>query len=82
MIRLGSILDNLVEALHFPFLRLTKTIFKFIFSPLDHNEKELSIKNKIMSKLSKIKSDMERDYWMTPDEAKKYGLVDEIIEKS
>ena len=33
-------------------------------------------------KLSKIKSDMERDYWMTPEEAKKYGLVDEIITKS
>ncbi len=33
-------------------------------------------------KISKIKSDMERDYWMTPDEAKSYGLIDEIISKS
>ena len=33
-------------------------------------------------KLTKIKADMERDYWMTPDEAKKYGLIDEIITKS
>lgn len=33
-------------------------------------------------KLSKIKDDMERDYWMTPAEAKKYGLIDEIIIKS
>jgi ATP-dependent Clp protease protease subunit len=33
-------------------------------------------------KLAKIKADMERDYWMTPDEAKKYGLIDEIITKS
>ena len=33
-------------------------------------------------KLAKIKSDMERDYWMSPDEAKKYGLVDEIIIKA
>ena len=33
-------------------------------------------------KISKIKSDMERDYWMTPDEAKSYGLIDEIITKS
>ena len=33
-------------------------------------------------KLAKIKSDMERDYWMSPDEAKKYGLVDEIIVKA
>lgn len=33
-------------------------------------------------KISKIKEDMERDYWMSPDEAKQYGLVDEIIEKA
>ena len=33
-------------------------------------------------KLAKVKSDMERDYWMAPEEAKKYGLVDEIITKS
>lgn len=33
-------------------------------------------------KLAKIKSDMERDYWMNPDEAKKYGLIDEVITKS
>lgn len=30
-------------------------------------------------KLTKVRSDMERDYWMNPDEAKAYGLVDEII---
>lgn len=33
-------------------------------------------------KISKIKADMERDYWMTPEEAKKYGLIDDIIEKA
>lgn len=33
-------------------------------------------------KLAKIKSDMERDYWMSPDEAKEYGLIDEVITKS
>jgi len=33
-------------------------------------------------KLAKIKEDMERDYWMSPEEAKNYGLVDEIIEKA
>jgi len=33
-------------------------------------------------KLSKIKDDMERDYWMTPDEAKNYGLIDEVIDKA
>ena len=33
-------------------------------------------------KLSKIKDDMERDYWMTPAEAKAYGLIDEVITKA
>ena len=30
-------------------------------------------------KIAKIKDDMERDYWMTASEAKKYGLVDDVI---
>lgn len=30
-------------------------------------------------KQDKIHSDMERDFWMTAEEAKKYGLVDKII---
>lgn len=33
-------------------------------------------------KLDKIKADMERDYWMTPEEAKAYGIIDEVIEKA
>lgn len=33
-------------------------------------------------KFSKIKNDMERDYWMTPAEAKTYGLIDEVITKA
>ena len=33
-------------------------------------------------KLSKIKIDMERDYWMTPAEAKAYGLIDDVITKA
>ena len=32
-------------------------------------------------KLAKVKSDMERDYWMSPEEAKAYGLVDEVLTK-
>src|SRR5680860_871169 len=28
-------------------------------------------------KLSKVKSDIERDYWMTAEEARAYGIVDE-----
>ncbi len=40
--------------------------------------------NEIMAKntgqtVKRIKEDMERDYWMTADEAKKYGLVDAVI---
>lgn len=31
-------------------------------------------------KASKIHIDMERDFWMTGEEAKKYGLVDKVIE--
>ena len=30
-------------------------------------------------KPEKIHNDMERDFWMTADEAKKYGVVDEVI---
>lgn len=30
-------------------------------------------------KLEKVKTDMERDYWMPAEEAKKYGLVDAVI---
>ena len=32
-------------------------------------------------KLAKVKSDMERDYWMTPDEAVKSGLIDKVLTK-
>ena len=40
--------------------------------------------NEIMAKntgqtLKKIENDMERDLWMSADEAKKYGLVDKVI---
>ena len=30
-------------------------------------------------KVDKIKDDMERDYWMTAQDAKKYGIVDDVI---
>ena len=29
----------------------------------------------------KIEKDADRDYWMTSEEAKKYGMIDEILEK-
>lgn len=33
-------------------------------------------------KLSKVKNDMERDYWMSAKEAVTYGIVDEIIQQA
>ena len=33
-------------------------------------------------KLAKVEADADRDYFMTADEAKKYGLIDEVITKS
>jgi ATP-dependent Clp protease protease subunit len=43
--------------------------------------------NKILSKntgkpVSQVEKDSDRDYYMTSDEAKKYGIIDEIIVKS
>lgn len=43
--------------------------------------------NEILSKntgqkLSKIKTDVERDFWMSAEEAKEYGLVDKVITTS
>jgi len=42
--------------------------------------------NKILAqntnkKLDQVEKDSDRDYWMTSDEAKKYGIVDDIISK-
>ncbi len=42
--------------------------------------------NKILAKntgktLAQIEKDSDRDYWMTSDEAKKYGIVDGIVSK-
>lgn len=32
--------------------------------------------------LPKIQKDTDRDYWMTSEEAKKYGVIDKIVEKA
>ncbi len=32
-------------------------------------------------KLAKIENDVERDYWMTAEEAVKYGIADKVIDK-
>lgn len=33
-------------------------------------------------KLAKIEKDMDRDFWMSAEEAKAYGIIDEVIEKA
>jgi ATP-dependent Clp protease protease subunit len=30
----------------------------------------------------KVEKDSDRDYWMTSEEAKKYGMIDQILTKS
>lgn len=55
-----------------------------------HAKRMLKIKeslNKILSEntnqpLEKVKSDVERDYFMTAEDAKNYGLVDKVITKN
>jgi ATP-dependent Clp protease protease subunit len=32
--------------------------------------------------VEKVEKDSDRDYWMTSKEAKDYGMIDEILEKS
>ncbi len=45
---------------------------------IKHRLNEIMAKNTGQS-VKRIQEDMERDYWMTADEAKKYGLVDDVI---
>ncbi len=53
-------------------IRLSETI------RLKKKLNELMAKNTSQS-ISKIEKDADRDYWMTAEEAKKYGLVDKVI---
>ncbi len=45
---------------------------------LKHRLNEILAKN-TGQKLSKIEKDMDRDFWMSSDEAVKYGIVDQVI---
>jgi len=31
--------------------------------------------------LSKIEKDTDRDFWLTAEEAKEYGIIDEVLKK-
>ena len=33
-------------------------------------------------KFSKVEKDSDRDYWMTAEEAKEYGMVDEVLSRN
>ncbi|EDO25464.1 predicted protein, partial [Nematostella vectensis] len=33
-------------------------------------------------KLAKVEKDSDRDYWMTAQEAKDYGMIDEVLERN
>ena len=51
----------------------------------EHTEKLNNRLNKIYAELTgqpleKIEQDMDRNYWMTPEEAKEYGLIDKVYE--
>jgi ATP-dependent Clp protease, protease subunit len=48
---------------------------------LKHLLNEIVAKN-TGQKIEKVHADMERDFWMTAEDAKKYGLVDSIIDDS
>jgi len=48
---------------------------------IKHRLNEIMAKNTGQS-VKRIQEDMERDYWMTAEESKKYGLVDKIIVNS
>jgi ATP-dependent Clp protease protease subunit len=45
---------------------------------MKENLTKLMAKNTGQS-LSKVEKDLDRDFWMTADEAKKYGLVDKVL---
>ena len=48
---------------------------------LKHQLNQILAKN-TGQKLSKIEKDVDRDFWMSADEAKAYGIIDEVIKKA
>jgi len=40
------------------------------------------IANHSGQKFSKVEKDSDRDYWMTAQEAKEYGMVDEVLDRN
>ena len=52
---------------------------KHILRTKDNLNKILAVNTN--KKVHEVEKDSDRDYWMTSDEAKKYGIVDAIISK-
>ncbi|MBK5215657.1 MAG: ATP-dependent Clp protease proteolytic subunit [Candidatus Pacebacteria bacterium] len=52
---------------------------KHILRTKDNLNKILAVNTN--KKVDQVEKDSDRDYWMTSDEAKKYGIIDEIISK-
>jgi len=46
------------------------------------NELYLIIAEHSGNPVKKVEKDADRDYWMTADEALKYGMIDEVLVKS
>ena len=43
------------------------------------NELYMIIANHTGNSFKKVEKDSDRDYWMTSEEAKKYGMIDEVL---
>jgi len=48
---------------------------------LAHHLKQLKLPT-VLREYDKVARDCERDYWMMADEAKEYGIVDEVLKAS
>lgn len=78
-----SILPNGTVMIHQPHAG-TKGVITDMEISLNEGLRVKKKLNEIMAKntgqtVKKIAEDMERDLWMTPEQAKKYGIVDKII---
>ena len=54
---------------------------EIIRDELPAGEEAREARSDLPTPLEKVKSDTERDYFLTADEAKDYGLVDQVIAK-
>ena len=68
---------------HIPFTPRAKKVLELSMREalqLKENLAKMMAKN-TGQKLDKVKADMERDFWMSAEEAVKYGVADEVIKQ-